>query len=112
MKLAGIVLLVVMSVCGVVQAKEKDRKPNQTGNFGKEIDPKSAAMFQCLRETGDYLENMPVLKDYRAILMRKKFGPDKAEAKKAEKAWRQMDDAITALRLDPCEITNDEKFPQ
>ncbi len=112
MKLAGIVLLVVMSVCGVVQAKEKDRKPNQTGNFGKEIDPKSAAMFQCLRETGDYLENTPVLKDYRRILMKKKFGADKVEAQKAEEAWKKMDDAMTTLGLDPCEIVINEKFPR
>jgi hypothetical protein len=112
MKFIGIVMLVVMSFCGALQAKEKDRKPSQTGSFGKDMDPKSAAMFQCLRDTETYLENTPILKDYRAILMKKKFGADKAEAKKAEQAWQRMDDAITALRLDPCEIVIDEKFPR
>jgi hypothetical protein len=110
MKIIGIVMLVVISFCGVLQAK--DRKPNQTGNFGKAIDPKSAAMFQCLSETTTYIENTPILKDYRRILMKQKFGADKVQAQKAEDAWRKMDDAITTLQLDPCEIVIDEKFPR
>lgn len=112
MKFIGIVMLVVMSFCGVLQAKEKDRKPSQTGNFGKSIDPKSAATFQCLRETTTYIEDTPVLKDYRRILMKKMQGSDKVESQKANDAWQKMDEAITELKLNPCEIVVDEKFPR
>lgn len=108
-KILGCLLVMGLLITGSISFA-KSRKPNQTGDIGKEMDPKSAAMFKCLRDLESNIENLPILTEYRKNLFKSKQSGNKDEAQKADAAFIQLEGSITDIRLNACENVIGERF--